>query len=68
MTLLSEILEFALSLSPPKGQDAFGGLPHLQAYKLVRAFHLAEMGHVEIANRYVSGSDFMYCYAGLTLA
>ncbi|KAF8495614.1 Sec23-binding domain of Sec16-domain-containing protein [Gautieria morchelliformis] len=52
VTLLSEIVEFALSLSPPKGQDAFGGLPHLQAYKLIRACHLAEMGHVELANRY----------------
>jgi len=52
-TLLSEVVEFALSLSQSKGQDTFGGLPHLQAYKLIRAAHLAEMGHVEIANRYV---------------
>ncbi|KIJ44072.1 hypothetical protein M422DRAFT_47563 [Sphaerobolus stellatus SS14] len=53
VTLLSEIVEFALSLSPlSKGQDAFTGLPHLQAYKLIRAAHLAEMGYVELANRY----------------
>ncbi|KAF8590610.1 hypothetical protein K439DRAFT_1611986 [Ramaria rubella] len=52
VTIFSEIVEFALSLSPSKGQDGFGGLPHLQAYKLIRASHLAEMGHVEAANRY----------------
>ncbi|KAF8522284.1 Sec23-binding domain of Sec16-domain-containing protein [Hysterangium stoloniferum] len=55
VTIFSEIVEFALSLSPSKNQDAFAGLPHLQAYKLVRASHLAEMGHVEIANRYCEG-------------
>jgi hypothetical protein len=50
-TIFSEIVEFALSLSPSKNQEPFAGLPHLQAYKLVRASHLAEMGHVEAANR-----------------
>lgn len=53
VTLLSEIAEFALSLSTVKGQDTFSGLPHLQAYKLLRAYFLAEMGYVEAANRYV---------------
>ncbi|GJJ12130.1 hypothetical protein Clacol_006371 [Clathrus columnatus] len=51
-TLLSEVVEFALSLSSPKGQEPFSGLPHLQAYKLLRAYHLAEIGSVEAANRY----------------
>jgi COPII coat assembly protein SEC16 len=51
VTIFSEIVEFALSLSTSKGQDSFSGLPHLQAYKLLRASHLAEMGHVELANR-----------------
>ncbi|TFY71190.1 hypothetical protein EVG20_g1803 [Dentipellis fragilis] len=51
--IFSEIVEFAMSLAtPPKGQDAFSGLPNLQAYKLVRAANLAEFGHVQIANRY----------------
>ena len=45
---LSEILEFALSLLPSaKGL----GLPHLQAYRLVRAVWLAEMGDVQLASR-----------------
>ena len=65
VTIFSEIVEFALSLSPPKGQDTFGGLPHLQAYKLIRASHLAEMGHVEIANRYVLCLMFFDCYFDL---
>lgn len=51
VTIFSEIVEFALSLSPAKGQETFAGLPHLQAYKLIRAAYLAEMGHVEAANR-----------------
>jgi COPII coat assembly protein SEC16 len=50
--ILSEVLEFALSLAPPvKGQETFSGLPHLQAYKLVRAATLAELGHVKVASR-----------------
>jgi Sec23-binding domain of Sec16 len=52
--VLSEIVEFALSLAPQsKGQEPFGGLPHLQAYKLVRAANLAEMGHMLAASRLV---------------
>ncbi|TFK54858.1 hypothetical protein OE88DRAFT_1732154 [Heliocybe sulcata] len=51
--IFSEIAEFALSLaSPAKGQEMFSGLPHLQAYKLLRATTLAELGHVQLANRY----------------
>lgn len=50
--IFSEIVEFALSLTPPaKGQDAFMGLPHLQAYRLLHASNLAELGHVSLANR-----------------
>ncbi|KAI0341617.1 hypothetical protein BDW22DRAFT_1332329 [Trametopsis cervina] len=51
--IFSEIVEFAMSLTPPaKGQDAFNGLPHLQPYRLLRALQLAELGHMDLANRY----------------
>ncbi|KAG1715700.1 hypothetical protein ID866_1463 [Astraeus odoratus] len=51
--IFSEILEFALSLKPtPKGQETFCGFPHLQAYKLIRAAYLAEIGLVQGASRY----------------
>lgn len=51
--LLSEIVEFAYSLSPPqKGQEPFPGFPHLQPYRLIRAHQLAELGHVQLATRY----------------
>ncbi|KAK0450880.1 Sec23-binding domain of Sec16-domain-containing protein [Armillaria borealis] len=51
--IFSEIIEFALSLaSPTKGQEPFGGLPHLQAYRFIRAATLAEFGYVQLANRY----------------
>src|SRR5882762_1978665 len=50
--ILTEITEFAMSLAvPPKGQDPFQGLPHLQAYRLIRAMSLAEIGHIDIAKR-----------------
>lgn len=50
--MFSEILEFALSLATPvKGQESFQGLPHLQAYKLVRAWTLAEIGHIKVSSR-----------------
>ncbi len=50
--IFSEIVEFALSLATPiKGQDAYAGIPTLQPYKLIRAAYLAEMGHVQLANR-----------------
>jgi COPII coat assembly protein SEC16 len=52
--IFTEIAEFALSLAPPaKGQDAFNGLPHLQAYRLIRANTLAEVGQVQLASRFV---------------
>ncbi|KII88484.1 hypothetical protein PLICRDRAFT_60522, partial [Plicaturopsis crispa FD-325 SS-3] len=51
--IFSEIAEFALSLVvPAKGQDAFAGLPHLQAYRLIHAMSLAEIGHIQHASRY----------------
>jgi hypothetical protein len=53
--VFSEIVEFALSLAPPsKSQETFNGLPHLQAYKFIRAASLAEMGHMLAASRLVS--------------
>lgn len=53
--VFSEIAEFAMSLAtPPKGQEPFHGIPHLQAYKLIRAVFLAEIGQVDIAKRYIS--------------
>lgn len=52
--IFTEIVEFALSLVPvAKGQDPFGGLPHLQAYRLIRAVSLVEVGDVAGANRLV---------------
>lgn len=55
--ILSEIVEFAYSLSTPqKGQEPFPGLPHLQPYRLIRAHQLAELGHVQLATRYVSSA------------
>ena len=57
--VFSEIVEFALSFAPPsKGQEAFNGLPHLQAYKFIRAASLAEMGHILAASRLVSQPFF----------
>ncbi|KAJ7155946.1 Sec23-binding domain of Sec16-domain-containing protein [Mycena crocata] len=51
--IFTEILEFGLSLAPPvKGQDAFVGLPHLQAYRFIRAMGLAELGELQLASRY----------------
>ena len=50
--IFTEIVEFALSLATPaKGKEPFAGLPHLQAYRLVRAAFLAEMGHDQLAGR-----------------
>lgn len=51
--IFSEILEFALSLAPATaGQEAFTGFAHLQAYRLLRAWHLVEMGYDRQAQRY----------------
>jgi hypothetical protein len=52
--ILSEIAEFAFSLKcVTKGQEPFHGLPHLQAYKLIRASYLAEIGEIQAASRWV---------------
>ncbi|KAF9533001.1 Sec23-binding domain of Sec16-domain-containing protein [Crepidotus variabilis] len=51
--IFSEILEFTMSLVPTtKGQESFHGLPHLQAYRFIRATWLAEIGDMQTANRY----------------
>ncbi len=53
--IFSEIAEFAMGLATPtKGQEPFAGLPHLQPYRLIRAACLAELGNVQLANRYVN--------------
>ncbi len=50
--ILTEIAEFALSLaSSNKAQEPFAGLAHLQAYRLIRAYQLADLGHTTIAMR-----------------
>lgn len=45
----TEVVEFALSLSLQSAKDAFTGLPHLQPYKLLRAWQLSEIGSVKEA-------------------
>ncbi|SNX84468.1 related to SEC16 - COPII vesicle coat protein required for ER transport vesicle budding [Melanopsichium pennsylvanicum] len=51
--LMTEILEYAQCLVPAvKGQEPFPGIPHLQAYKLVHAQQLADLGEVSKAQRY----------------
>ncbi|KAF9464720.1 Sec23-binding domain of Sec16-domain-containing protein [Collybia nuda] len=51
--IFSEIVEFALSLTPTsRSQDNFQGIPHLQAYKFIRAMGLAEIGEITLASRY----------------
>lgn len=46
----TEVVEFALSLLPP-AKEPFGGLMHLQPYKLLRAWQLAELGLVKEATK-----------------
>lgn len=51
--ILSEVYEFASSLVPVvKGQEAFPGFAHLQAYRLAHAYRLAELGEPKRAQRY----------------
>ena len=58
--IFSEIAEFAMSIATPtKGLEPFTGFPHLQPFRLIRAMSLAEIGHVPLANRFVS---FVYYY------
>ncbi|KAF2731402.1 hypothetical protein EJ04DRAFT_526149 [Polyplosphaeria fusca] len=47
--LLTEVYEFAMSLAAPGGSQV---LPHLQSYKLVHAFALAEYGQRSDAQAY----------------
>ncbi|KAL1744041.1 Sec23-binding domain of Sec16-domain-containing protein [Schizophyllum fasciatum] len=58
--IFSEIGEFAMSLTTPaKGQEPFRGFPHLQAYRLLRAVMLAEVGEVQLAQRYCEAVSSM---------
>ncbi|KAK0561903.1 hypothetical protein OC844_002962 [Tilletia horrida] len=51
--LLTEVYEFIQSLLPTvKGQEVFNGLPHLQAFRLVHAMTLAELGDIARAQKY----------------
>ncbi|KAA1138065.1 hypothetical protein PGTUg99_027564 [Puccinia graminis f. sp. tritici] len=51
--MLTEVLEFALSLSPvPKNVEQFIGIPHLQAYRLALGLEYATFGLVDRANKY----------------
>jgi hypothetical protein len=45
----TEVVEFALSLASLAAKETFVGLPHLQPYKLLHAFQLAEVGQVKDA-------------------
>ncbi|GAA6060928.1 hypothetical protein JCM10212_003836 [Sporobolomyces blumeae] len=50
---LTELVEFGCSLAPTvKGQEAFAGFPHLQAYRLLHAAALADGGNVPQALKY----------------
>ncbi|KAF8312026.1 hypothetical protein DL93DRAFT_2082714 [Clavulina sp. PMI_390] len=48
----TEVVEFGLSLLPPPGKETFNGLPHLQPYKLIRAWQLSEIGASKEASKY----------------
>ena len=62
--IFSEVAEFALSLTPAvKGHEPFNGLPHLQPYRLIRAWSLADVGHVTLAKRYVLPDLSLYLHA-----
>ena len=51
---MTEILEYALSLAPTvKGSEPFTGLPHLQSFRLVHAYALAELGDSAKAQKYI---------------
>ncbi|KXN89245.1 COPII coat assembly protein sec-16 [Leucoagaricus sp. SymC.cos] len=51
--LFTEIMEHAFATAPvPKGQEPNHGFPHLQAYRLIRAYAAAEAGDLGIASRY----------------
>lgn len=51
--LVTEIVEYAFSFATvPKGQEAYSGLPHLQAYRLLHARELAGLGLHAQAQKY----------------
>ncbi|KDN45951.1 hypothetical protein K437DRAFT_256366 [Tilletiaria anomala UBC 951] len=51
--IMTEILEFALGLAPvSKGTEPFTGLPRLQAFRLLHAYQLAELGEKTRAQKY----------------
>lgn len=65
--MLTEIHEFALSLTPiTKGQETFGGLPHLQAYKLLHAVRLADINLTSKASKSVAFANFKSTYQFVT--
>jgi len=50
-----------MSLVPTvKGQEPFHGIPHLQAYRFMRAVLLAEIGEIQLANRLVIQSIIQF--------
>ncbi|WWC70316.1 uncharacterized protein I206_104266 [Kwoniella pini CBS 10737] len=57
--IFAEIAEYARSLVPtPKGQEAhFAALPQLLPYKSARAWKLAELGQVELAQKYCTAIE-----------
>lgn len=62
--IFSEIIEFALSLAPAvKGQEPYMGLPHLQAYRFIRATSLAEIGDINLAHRFVISIRLPYSHS-----
>jgi hypothetical protein len=61
--IFTEILEYALATAPvPKGQEPNHGFPHLQAYRLIRAYAAAEAGDLGIASRFVGHLTYVYCH------
>ena len=48
---MTEILEYAMSLSVPSKKNDYIGLPHLQAHKLLHAWYLSESGQVLEASK-----------------
>ena len=52
-----------------KGQEQNNGFPHLQAYRLIRAYAAAEAGDLSIANRFVVLQLFgMYVHVQLLIS
>lgn len=52
--MLTEVVEFALSLVPAvKGQEAYVGLPYLQGYRTMHALELSDIGMHSAAQKWV---------------